>query len=87
MHAEELKCIMTTTVTIRGVPNEVRDELAARAARSGRSLQEHLLAEMIELARRPDVGTLMAQVRSRKASSGSKLSAREILRYRDDERK
>lgn len=87
MHAQEQKCIVTTTVTIRGVPDEVRHELAARAARSGRSLQEYLLAEMIELARRPDVGTLMAQVRSRKASSGSKLSAREILRYRDDDRR
>jgi antitoxin FitA len=81
------KCSMATNVTIRGVPDDVRDELAARAALAGRSLQEHLLAELIELARRPDVASLMARVRARKASAGGKLSARDILRHRDYDRK
>ena len=35
-------------ITIRDVPDEVRDELAARAARSGQSLQEYLRAVLVE---------------------------------------
>jgi plasmid stability protein len=42
------------SITIRDVPEDTRDELAARAAGSGRSLQEYLRHELIELARRPD---------------------------------
>ena len=78
---------MPTSITIRDVPDEVRDELAARASLAGRSLQEHLRAELIELARRPTVSLLMAQVRSRKQSTHSALSAAKILRYRDRDKK
>lgn len=78
---------MPVNVTIRDVPDEVRDELAARAALVGQSLQEHLRAELIELARRPSVATVMARVRARKASLGTKLSAKEILRLRDRDRR
>jgi hypothetical protein len=38
---------MTTSITIRDVPDETRDELAARAALSGRSLQEYLRARLV----------------------------------------
>lgn len=78
---------MATNVTIRDVPDEVRDELAARASLAGRSLQEHLRAELIELARRPSVAVLMARVRSRKASVGSKLTASQIVQHRDRDRR
>ena len=44
-----------TSITVRNVPDDVRDELAARAARAGRSLQEHLRVELIQLASRPSV--------------------------------
>ena len=77
---------MAVSITVRDVPDEVRDELAARAAVAGRSLQEHLRAELIELARRPSAGVLMARVRARKESTGSTLSARQVLRYRDEDR-
>jgi antitoxin FitA len=78
---------MATSITIRDVPDEVRDELASRASLAGRSLQEHLRAELIELARRPTVPMLMAQVRKRKQSTQSALSAAKILRHRDRDRK
>ena len=78
---------MTTSITIRDVPDEVRDELAARASLAGRSLQEHLRAELIELARRPSVTVLMANVRSRKGATSSRLSAAQILKYRDQDRR
>ena len=78
---------MATNVTIRDVPDEVRDELAARAALAGRSLQEHLRAELIELARRPSAATLIARVRARKSSTRSRLSPQKILQHRDRDRR
>lgn len=50
------------SVTIRDVPDETRDELAAGAAATGRSLQEYLRAQLIALAWRPDVDVLLAQI-------------------------
>jgi len=45
---------MAISITIRDVPEETRDELASRAALTGRSLQEYLRAQLVELARKPD---------------------------------
>lgn len=75
-----------TSITIRDVPDEVRDELAARAAREGRSLQEHLRAELIELARRPSVGDVLRRARARKHATDTHLSAEQILTFRDADR-
>ncbi|MGO4690572.1 FitA-like ribbon-helix-helix domain-containing protein [Glaciibacter sp. 2TAF33] len=58
---------MAVTITIRAVPDEVRDELAARAARTGRSLQEYLSAELAALASRPSPAEALARIRSRAA--------------------
>ena len=66
-------------MTIRDVPDDVRDELAARAASTGRSLQEYLRAALIGLASRPDPDALLAQVRDRKRRTGSRLPAEVIL--------
>jgi plasmid stability protein len=77
---------MATSITIRDVPDDVRDELASRAALAGRSLQEHMRAQLIELARRPDVDTLVERLRTRKQAAGSHLSAAQILAYRDHDR-
>lgn len=76
-----------TSITIRDVPDEVRDELAARAARAGRSLQEHLRGELIELARKPSCAELLARVRSRKEAIGSRLDRGAILADRDADRR
>jgi antitoxin FitA len=70
---------MAKSITIRDVPDEVRDELAARAARSGRSLQAYLRSELIDLAERPDHTVLVDRIRERKRLTGSQLSARKIL--------
>jgi plasmid stability protein len=74
-------------VTIRDVPEETRAELAARAARSGRSLQEYLRAQLIELARRPDATALVARIRDRKARTGTMLPPERILAHRDADRR
>ncbi len=78
---------MPVSVTIRNVPDETRNELAARAARSGRSLQEYLRAQLIEMADRPDMQTWVAQVREHVQQYGTHLSTEEILRYRDEGRR
>jgi len=78
---------MPTTITIRNVPDDVRDELAGRAARSGRSLQEHLRGELIEIARKPSVDQLVRLVREHKAATNTRLDAEEILGHRDGDRR
>ena len=75
------------SITVRNVPPEVRDELAARAARAGRSLQEHLLAELTDLARRPSVDEVLARARARAHATGTNLDVDRILEYRDADRK
>jgi plasmid stability protein len=74
------------SITVRNVPDDVRDELAARAARSGKSLQEHLRAELIELASRPTVDDLLSRARMRTVSTQSRLPAATILEHRDADR-
>jgi antitoxin FitA len=74
---------MAISITIRNVPEETRDELAARAARSGRSLQEYLRAQLVDLADRPEPEALMERVRERVERTNTRLDAKEILALRD----
>lgn len=62
---------MSVVITVRDVPDEVRNELAARAARSGRSLQEYLRGQLIDLAHRPAVGDVVVELRRRAATHTS----------------
>lgn len=78
---------MGVSITVRDVPEETRNELAARAALTGRSLQEYLKARLIELAGQPDSEALVARIRARKAAHPVSLSAEEILAYRDEDRR
>jgi antitoxin FitA len=72
---------MPTSITIRDVPDETRDELAARAAATGRSLQEYLRAKLMDLASQPDAEALLADVRARKAAIASSLPPESILAH------
>jgi plasmid stability protein len=71
------------SITIRNVPDRDRDELASRAARSGRSLQEYLRKELIDLANRPDPDALARRISERKHRTSTTLSAAKILEHRD----
>lgn len=77
---------MSVTITVRNVPDDVRDELAARAALSGRSLQEYLSAELRRLASTPSAAEALARARLN-AQSYPELSTAEILAARDAERR
>lgn len=78
---------MAVAITIRNVPNEVRDELAARAARSGRSLQEYLAASLAELVSRPSAEDVIARARARAKDTGRVVSPDAILEARDADRR
>jgi len=73
-------------ITIRNVPEDVRNELAARAALQRKSMQEYLLGELERMAARPTVASWLAEVRNRKAASGRRLAAERILEHRDADR-
>lgn len=75
------------SITVRNVPSEVRDELAARAAAAGRSLQEHLRSELIGLVKKPSQAAFVERLRARKASAPSRLSTRKILAHKAAERR
>lgn len=66
-------------ITVRNVPDDTRNELAARAARSGRSLQEYLRAELIRLASTPTMEEWLQKVQADKEKYGVRLSAEEIV--------
>ncbi|TFV62271.1 hypothetical protein E4P41_07865 [Geodermatophilus sp. DF01-2] len=78
---------MPVSMTIRDVPDETRDELAARAARAGQSLQEYVRAQLNELARRPSPLDLWDRVQHRVRATGTRLPAEEILELRDEDRR
>ena len=78
---------MAKVITIRNIPEETRNELAARAAREGQSLQEYLRGQLIALADRPDNKRLLEEIRARKRRTDSRLSAERILALRDADRR
>lgn len=78
---------MPVSITIRNVPTDVRDELAARAARSGRSLQEYLALELAELAGHPDPDDALRQIRQHARSFDLRLDRDRLLIDLDTDRR
>jgi len=78
---------MGIQISIRDVPEKVRDELAARAASQGKSMQEFLRMELEKLASRPSVDAWLQQVRKRKAATQTRVSSKEILENRSADRR
>ncbi len=74
---------MAKSITIRDVPDDTSAELAARAALTGRSLQEYLRSRLVELANTPDPEVWLARVRARKLATGSAITADQVLAHRD----
>ena len=77
---------MAIQITIRGVPEEVRDELAVRAALERQSMQEFLRGELERIASRPSVSAWLSEVRSRKAVTGTRVTSTAILEARNADR-
>lgn len=77
---------MPKAITIRDVPDATSEELAARAALTGRSLQEYLRSLLVDIAGRPDAEAWVAKVRARKDATGSAISVEQVLAHRDADR-
>lgn len=78
---------MTVQITIREVPEDVRDELAARAKLQRKSMQEYLRSELERLASRPSLDVWLASVRETKDAADTRIIPSKILRARDSDRK
>ena len=83
---EQLQNACMPAITIRDVPNETRDQLAERAAASGRSLQQYLRAELIRLAERPDNLAIVTRAQARVRQTGDGLTGERILELLDADR-
>ena len=83
---KQLQNACMPAITIRDVPNETRDQLAERAAASGRSLQQYLRAELIRMAERPDNLAIVTRAQARVRQTGEGLTAKQILEVLDADR-
>ena len=78
---------MSVAITVRDVPDEVRDELAARASRAGKSLQEYLRGMLVETAARPSVDDVIMRARTRVDATAARVDAASIISARDADRR
>jgi antitoxin FitA len=78
---------MAVQITIRDVPEKVRNELPGRVASQGKSMRVFLRAELERLAARPSIETWLEQARSRKQAAGTRISAAQILKHRNADRR
>jgi hypothetical protein len=68
----EIACMknacMNVSITIRDVPQDVRDALADKAEREGKSMQEYLRGELARLAYSPSMDSWLDAVRERRGA-------------------
>jgi plasmid stability protein len=74
-------------VTVRDVPDDVRDELASRAARAGKSLQEYLRGVLVAAAEKPSLDDVLARARARVTATGVLVDATATLAAKDADRR
>ncbi|MCY4626266.1 MAG: hypothetical protein OXE58_01700 [Acidobacteria bacterium] len=78
---------MSVQITVRNVPEQVRDELAARAARRRQSMQEFLRCELERIASFPSVGEWLEGGRDRAGAADNRVPPSVILAARDRDRR
>lgn len=78
---------MPVAITVRHVPESVRDLLAARAASSGRSLQEYLLHHLMDVACQPTLDEVTAEARARARALGTVLNPEALVADRNADRR
>ncbi len=78
---------MGVQITIRDIPEDVRDRLKVRAASRGQSMQRYLRSELTRLVTKPTVHEWIESVRAHKRLSNHRVTTESILRARDADRK
>ena len=77
---------MAVKITIRNIPEEVRDVLAARAAERRQSMQAYLRGELERLASRPSSAEWVRELREWKKQHGIDVPLSAILEAKDADR-
>ena len=72
---------MSVSITVRDVSDDVRDALAARAARAGKSLQEYVRGMLVASAAQPPVDDVIARARARVTATGVRVGTAQTLRH------
>jgi plasmid stability protein len=67
------------SISIRNVPESTRDALAAKAALAGQSLQEYLLAQLVEMAERVELAEILAEMKDIASVWDSSVTNEQIL--------
>jgi antitoxin FitA len=74
---------MSKMIQLRNVPDALHRSLKARAAMSGMSLSDYLLAEIREIAERPTLAELRDRLHTRKVVTVQLDTARLVREERD----
>jgi hypothetical protein len=79
-----LSCAAVPSIQIKDVPDDVHAILRQRAAAAGKSLQEYLLARLLEDARTPTLGQVLDRAGGRAGGRvGFKSAAKAVRAERD----
>jgi len=75
-----------SSVQIKHVPDDVREELHRRARVAGQSLQEYLLARLVEVARTAPLDEVLARAAQHRGGSASIAEVTRLIRDDRDAR-
>ena len=75
---------MSTMIQLRNVPDELHRKLKARAAESGQSLSDFLIAEVRAIAERPTHSEMRARLLERAPARVRESAARAVRAERDN---
>ena len=78
---------MAMKITIKGVPEEVRDKLAILASDRGQSMEEFLRSELERIASTASRAAWLQEVLADKEATGTRIPPSEILQALDADRK
>ena len=78
---------MVVQITVRNVSEEVRNELASRAALRHQSMQQFILQELERIASKPSHDMLVDRIRQRVKASGGGVTTETILATLDADKK
>ena len=67
------------SISVRNVPEATRDALAAKAAKAGQSLQEYLLAQLVEMAERVELAEILAEMKDIASVWDASVTSEQIL--------
>ena len=67
------------SISIRNGPEATRDALAAKAAQAGQSLQEYLLAQLVEIGGRVELAEILAEMNNIASVWESSVTSEQIL--------